>query len=146
MKLFSRGEAAASDLPKNDRGTGSLDDYTYDLDPKKKRGNTILGVADSTPHQDELQRVLDLGVDEVSAIIPRRTLEDERTDAPMEVRLFANQRPSGLVGMIPRGLENVVDAALVRLSSAGKQPRIPAVVKRTKHGIRVELLMHETRG
>lgn len=135
-----------SDLPKNDRGSGTLDDYTYDLDPKRKRGDTILGVADSTPYQDELARLLSLGLDGAFAIIPRRTLEDERTDAPMQVRLFVNQRPSDVVGYIPRGLEHVVDAALVRLQEAGKQPRIPVTVKQTKHGIRVDLLMHETRG
>lgn len=144
MKLFSRADD--NPLPKTDRGSGSLDDYDYDLVPKKKRGDTILVVADSTPYQAELERLSGLGVEEASAIVPRRTIEEERTDAPMAVRLFANQRPSDVVGFVPRGLENVVDAALARLQEAGKQPRIPAEIAKTKNGYRVRLLMHETRG
>lgn len=144
MKLFSRGDD--NPLPKTDRGSGSLDDYDYELGPKKKRGDTILGVADSTPYQDELERLAGLGVSEATAIIARRTIDEERTDAPMPVRIFANQRPSGIVGYVPRGLENVADAALSRLQEAGKQPRIPAEIVQTKNGWRVRLLMHETRG
>ncbi|NQX12955.1 hypothetical protein HQQ80_15080 [Microbacteriaceae bacterium VKM Ac-2855] len=144
MKFFARADD--NPLPKTDRGSGSLDDYDYELAPKKKRGDTILVIADSTPYQDELERLAGLGVSEAGAIIPRRTIEEERTDAPMPVRLFANQRPSGLVGYVPRGLENVVDAALSRLSEAGKQPRIPAEITKTKNGWRVRMLMHETRG
>lgn len=90
--------------------------------------------------------MLALGEDEVTAVIPRRTLEEERVDAPMPVRLFAAQRPSGLVGQVPRGLENVVDAALARLSETGRSPRIPARIVTAKGQLRVQLLMHETRG
>lgn len=146
MKLFSFGRDDSNPLPAGDRGSGRLEDYDYDLLPKSRRGETLLGIADSLPHQEELARVLALGEDEVTAVIPRRTLEEERTDAPMPVRLFANHRPSDLVGYVPRGLENVVDAALARLSEAGKQPRIPARIAKAKGGLRVQLLMHETRG
>ncbi|QHC66284.1 hypothetical protein Q0F99_15555 [Rathayibacter oskolensis] len=147
MKLFSFGRGDADNpLPSNDRGSGKLDDYDYDLLPKSRRGETLLGIADSLPHQDELARILGFGEEEVTAIIPRRSPEEERTDAPMPVRLFANQRPSDLVGYVPRGLENVVDAALSRLSEAGKQPRVPARIVKTKGMLRVQLLMHETRG
>ena len=148
MKLFSFGRDRddQNPLPANDRGSGKLDDYDYDLLPKSRRGDTLLTLADSTPHQDELARVLALGEDEITAVIPRRTLEEERVDAPMPVRLFANHRPSDLVGFVPRGLENVVDAALARLSEAGKQPRVPARIVTVKGALRVQLLMHETRG
>ncbi|MWV49500.1 hypothetical protein GRS96_09460 [Rathayibacter sp. VKM Ac-2803] len=147
MKLFShrRGDAG-NPLPANDRGSGKLDDYDYELLPKSRRGETLLGIADSLPHQEELARILSFGEEEVTAIIPRRSAEEERTDAPMPVRLFANQRPSDLVGYVPRGLENVVDAALARLSEAGKQPRVPARIVKAKGALRVQLLMHETRG
>lgn len=146
MKLFSFRRDDANPLPANDRGSGKLEDYDYELLPKSRRGDTLLGIADSLPHQEELARVLALGEEEITAVIPRRTLEEERTDAPMPVRLFANHRPSDLVGHVPRGLENVVDAALSRLTEAGKQPRIPARIVTAKGGLRVQLLMHETRG
>lgn len=146
MKLFSFGRRDANPLPAGDRGSGTLDDYDYELLPKARRGDTLLGLADSLPHQDELARVLALGGEEVATVIPRRTLEQERTDAPMPVRLFANQRPSGPVGSVPRGLENVVEAALARLSESGKSPRIPARIVKVRGVLRVELLVHETRG
>ncbi|PPH31796.1 hypothetical protein [Rathayibacter sp. AY1F9] len=146
MKLFPFGRGDANPLPSDDRGSGKLDDYDYELRPKSRRGDTLLRLADSRPHQDEIARVLALGEDEVTAVIPRRTAEEERVDAPMPVRLFAAQRPSGLVGQVPRGLENVVEAALARLSGAGRSPRVPARIVTVRGGLRVELLMHETRG
>lgn len=145
MKLFPFGRRDANPLPSDDRGSGTLDDYDYELRPKR-RGETLLGLAGSRPHQDELTRVLALGDGDVSAVIPRRTPEEDRVDAPMPVRLFAAQRPSALVGFVPRGLENVVDAALARLSEAGASPRIPARIVKARGGLRVHLLMHETRG
>lgn len=150
MKLFPFGRRDANLLPSDDRGSGTLDDYDYELRPKR-RGETLLGLAGSRPHQDELTRVLALGDGDVSAVIPRRTPEEDRVDAPMPVRLFAAQRPSAqrpsaLVGFVPRGLENVVDAALARLSEAGASPRIPARIVKARGGLRVHLLMHETRG
>lgn len=141
MKLFPCGRRDANPLPSNDRGSGTLDDYDYELCPKR-RGETLLGLAGSRPHQD----VLALGDGDVSAMIPRRTPKEDRVDAPMPVRLFAAQRPSALVGFVPRGLENVVDAALARLSEAGASPRIPARIVKARGGLRVHLLMHETRG
>ncbi|AND16129.1 hypothetical protein [Rathayibacter tritici] len=146
MKFFPFRRGDANPLPADDRGSGKLGDYDYELRPGSRRGDTLLGLADSRPHQDEIARVLALGEDEITAVIPRRTLEEERVDAPMPVRLFAAQRPSGLVGHVPRGLENVVDAALARLAEAGGSPRIPARIVTAKGGLRVQLLMHETRG
>jgi hypothetical protein len=46
---------------------------------------------------------------------------------------------------VPRGLEAVVNETLSRLETAGRKPRIPAEVVRTKQGLRVDLLMGETR-
>ncbi|PPI73894.1 hypothetical protein C5E12_03945 [Rathayibacter rathayi] len=146
MKLFPFGRGNANPFPADDRGSGTLDDDDYELRPTSRRGQTLLGLADSRPHQNEIARVLALGEDEITAVIPRRTLEQERVDAPMPVRLFAAQRPSGLVGQVPRGLENVVDTALARLSEAGRSPRISARIVTAKGGLRVQLLMHETRG
>ncbi|MBF4463553.1 MULTISPECIES: hypothetical protein [unclassified Rathayibacter] len=146
MRLFPFGRHDVNPLPRNDRGSGALDDYDYELRPRARRGDTLLGLADSLPRQEELARVLALAGEDVSAVVPRRTLEEERVDAPMPVRLFANQRPSDVVGFVPRGLENVVDAALARLAEAGKPARIPARIATTKGGLRVTLLMHETRG
>lgn len=145
MKLFPFGRRHADSLDFDDRGSGTLDDYDYELRPTR-RGETLLGLADSRPRQDELARVLALGDEDISAVIPRRTPEEERVDAPMPVRLFVAQRPSSLVGFVPRGLENVVDAALTRLSEARVSPRIPARIVKARGGLRVQLLMHETRG
>jgi hypothetical protein len=46
---------------------------------------------------------------------------------------------------VPRGLEGVVNEAISRLEMAGRKPRIPADVRRSRHGLRVELLMGKTR-
>jgi len=127
----------------DDAGRGKLDDYDYNLRPKKN--GTVIRLADSNPNQDELQRVQDAGADELWAMISRRGPEDERTDAPMPVRLFMSGRVSGIVGIVPRGLEAPVDDALVRLAEAGKPPRIPAVVVSTGGGLRVDLRIGTTR-
>ena len=79
-------------------------------------------------------------------MISRRTLEDERVDAPTPVRLFAGGRVSGIVGSVPRGLEAPVDDALGRLAERGKPPRIPASIVTTRGGaLRVDLQIGETR-
>lgn len=134
-RLFSRGA--------DDAGRGSLADYDYNLRPKKS--DTVIRLADSDPNQEELQRTLDSGAEAIWAMISRRGVEDERTDAPMPVRLFATGRVSQVVGMVPRGLEAPVDDALVRLSESGKPPRIPVDIVSTKKGLRVDLRIGATR-
>lgn len=127
----------------SDAGSGRLEDYDYNLRPKNSR--VTITVADSNPHQDELRTTLERGAEELWAMISRRGPEEERTDAPMPVRLFGGGRVSGVVGIIPRGLEAPVDDALGRVAEAGKPPRIPAVVVETRGGLRVELQIGATR-
>jgi hypothetical protein len=129
------------DFPKHDAGKGSLDDYRSDLTPKGR--DTVIRLAGCDPHQDDIQ-VAD-AAQQLEAVIARRTAEEERTDAPMPVRLFADGRLIGPVGLVPRGLEGVVNEAISRLEMAGRKPRIPADVQRTRHGLRVDLLMSRTR-
>jgi hypothetical protein len=128
------------EFPKHDAGSGSLDDYRFDLSPKSKK--TVIRLAGSDPHQADLD-VADTA-QQLEAVIPRRTVEEERSDAPMPVRLFADGRLLGPVGQVPRGLEGVVNEAVSRLEIAGRKPRIPADIARTRHGLRVDLLMGRT--
>ncbi len=130
-------------LPKDDRGSGSFNDYRYNLLPNRTR--TTLRLANSNPHQDELKRIIDTGESDLETAISRRSSEDERTDAPVLVRLFSGSRVTGVVGTVPRGLESVVDEALGRLETAGRKPRIPATLHHTKSGWRVDLLIGQTR-
>ncbi len=127
----------------DDTGRGSLADYDYNLRPKKK--DTVIRLAESVPNQDEIRKTLDSGAEEVWAMITRRGIEDERTDAPMPVRLFVSGRVSGVVGIVPRGLEAPVDDALARLGESGKPPRIPAGIAETRDGLRVDLWIGATR-
>jgi hypothetical protein len=143
MRFLSFGRVNNPDLPKTDQGSGSLDDYLYDLVPRNKR--VRIQLADSDPCQDVLQSVLDQGVTEAEAFITRRTLDDERTDAPTAVRLFVNQRPTPIVGYVPRGLEAPVEAAIGRLADSGKSSRIQSTIQKTKNGLRVELAIGLTR-
>ena len=142
MAFWNRAPVDTS-LPRDDRGSGSFDDYRYNLLPNKTR--TTLRLANSTPHQEELQRIIDSGESELETAISRRTAEEERTDSPMDIRLFSGSRVTGVVGRIPRGLEPVIDEALGRLDSAGKKARIPASVQKTRSGWRVDLLIGRTR-
>ncbi len=142
MAFWNRSPVDPS-LPKDDRGSGSFDDYKYNLLPN--RAGTTLRLAGSAPYQDELQRIVDSGDSGLETAISRRSQEDERTDAPMQIRLFAGSRVTGVVGTVPRGLEPVVDEALSRLDSAGKKARIPASVAKTRSGWRVDLLIGQTR-
>lgn len=135
MKLFGRKEAP-------DAGRGSLDDYDYNLRPKKI--DVVIRAADSDPYQDEIQRTLDLGTDELFAMITRRSQQDEAVDAPMPVRIFGGGRVSGVVGIIPRGMEAPVDDTLGRLTGSAN-PRIPVAIVSTKKGLRVDLLIGRTR-
>lgn len=129
------------DFPKNDAGGGSLDDYRFDLTPKNR--NVRVRLAGSDAHQDVLRDLV--GVEGVTTAGGQRTAEEERTDAPIHVRLFVERRIVGPVGSVPRGLEPPVLDALSRLEKSGKPARIPVEVIETKHGIRVELLVGETR-
>ena len=63
----------------------------------------------------------------------------------MAVRLFVDGRILGPVGMVPRGLEGVVNEAISRLELAGRKPRIPVEIVRTRQGLRVDLQMGRTR-
>lgn len=127
-----------------DAGTGRFEDFEYaDLRPKNR--DVTVRVADSDPHQDELRTTLERQPEEVWAMISRRSTEEERTDAPMPVRLFVTGRVSGVVGIVPRGLEAPIESALVRLSESGKPPRIPASVVTARGRLRVDLLLGETR-
>ncbi len=134
------GRKPPGDFPKHDSGSGKLDDYRFDLTPKSK--STVIRLAGSDPHQDDI-RAVDTA-EQLEAVIARRTDEEERTDAPMPVRLFADGRVIGPVGQVPRGLEGVVSEAVARLELAGRKPRIPADVARTRHGLRIDLLMGRT--
>ena len=142
MAFWNRAPVDPS-LPKDDRGSDSFDDYKYNLLPNK--AGTTLRLANSAPHQSELQRIIDSGESELETAISRRSTEDERTDAPMDIRLFSGSRVTGVVGRIPRGLEPVIDEALGRLESTGKKARIPASVQKTRSGWRVDLLIGRTR-
>ena len=142
MAFWNRAPVDTS-LPSDDRGSGSFDDYRYNLLPNKTR--TTLRLANSAPYQTELQRIIDSGESELETAISRRSAEDERTDAPMDIRLFSGSRVTGIVGRIPRGLESVIDEALSRLDGAGKKARIPASVQKTRSGWRVDLLIGRTR-
>lgn len=139
--MLFRRRGGDPEFPKGDRGRGSLDDYKFDLLPANAR--VTIRLAGSDPHQDLLRDVAQAAV--VETAIARRTDEEERTDAPLPVRLFADGRIVGPVGRVPRGLESVVSETLSRLDTAGKKPRIPVEVVKTREGIRVDLLMGETR-
>jgi hypothetical protein len=139
--MLFRRRGGDPEFPKGDRGRGSLDDYKFDLLPAN--GRVTIRLAGSDPHQDLLRDVAQAAA--VETAIARRTDEEERTDAPLPVRLFVDGRIVGPVGRVPRGLEGVVSEALSRLDTAGKKPRIPVDVVRTREGLRVDLLMGETR-
>ena len=143
MKIFRFGRLNNPELAKTDQGTGSFDDYAYDLIPRNKK--VTIELADSDAHQDALRTVVGQGITEADAFITRRSAADERTDAPTPVRLFVNQRPTPIVGYVPRGLEAPVEAALGRLADSGRSQRIAATVRPTKHGLRVTLLLGQTR-
>ena len=142
MNLFRRAPES-SEYPKTDAGTGSFDQYAYNLVPKNKR--VTMQLAGSDQFQDELARVKATGAQEFEVFFAKRTIEEERTDAPLPARFFADSRMSGVVGYVPRGLEPLVFEALSRLDSAGRSTRIPAEIAATRNGLRVVLLMGATR-
>lgn len=125
-------------LPRGDRGLGSFDDYAFDLIPRTKK--ITMTLANSDPYQDELRMILDSG-EPVETAISARSMEQERIDAPYEVRLFTGRRVSGVVGTVPRGLESVIDETLRRLDDRGEKVRIPVRVVGKPGALRVQLLM-----
>ena len=125
---------------KSDAGKGSLRDYKFSLTPNNARVTMVL--AGSDPAQDELARVA--SASELQAFIAPRTIEEERTDAPVPVRFFVDSRMTGIVGWVPRGLESVIFETLTRLERVDKK-RIPARVDKTRAGYRVTLLIGQTR-
>lgn len=128
-------------FPKSDSGSGSLDDYQYGLQPKNTR--VVIRLAGSDPYQAELASLL--GESELATAGGQRSIEEERTDAPMPVRLFTGTKVTGVVGTVPRGLEAAVSEALSRLEQRGEKQRIPARIVQTKAGVRVELQVGLTR-
>lgn len=142
MALF-RSRDDGSGLPKGDRGSGDFGDYDYNL--RARRKGTVIVLANSDPARDELRAILEAGDASAETAISPRTIEQERVDAPIEVRLFTGRRVSGVVGQVPRGLEAVVDDTLRRLDDAGEKARIPARVVERRGALRVELLMGAVR-
>lgn len=128
---------------KRDRGSGSLKDYAYNLVPRSRK--TVIRLAGSDGYQDELRTINENDDGELETAISHRTIEEERVDAPIEVRLFTGRRVSGVVGIVPRGLEPAIEEALTRLDNAGKKARIPVNLVSTRNGLRVDLLMGATR-
>jgi hypothetical protein len=140
---FFKAKAGDPGLPKSDRGSGSLDDYDFDLRPRKS--GTVMRLEASDGFQDELVEIEGLADETLATITPARTQEEDGRDAPIEVRLFLGRRVSGPVGRVPRGLEGVFDQAVRRLDDRGDKPRIPATVVKTRNGLRVDLRMGETK-
>jgi hypothetical protein len=124
----------------SDSGSGKLGDYRYDLIPANKR--VTIRLADSDPYQDELASLVD--EENLQTFIAARTIEEERTDAPMPVRFFTGRRMSGIVGYVPRGLEPAVVEALTRIADRSDN-RIPGTIVKKGGRLRVVLLMGDTR-
>ena len=127
----------------NDRGKGSLSQYRGVLQPTNAR--VRIRLAGSNPHQETLRDIVDSGASPLETAIGKRTQQEEGQDAPIEVRLFTGSRVSAVVGMVPRGLEAVVDETLGRLDTLGRKPRIPVEIIRKGGLYRVELLIGLTK-
>ena len=123
-----------------DSGSGKLSQYRYNLVPNNARVTMIL--AQSDPYQEELATLEH--EEGLQSFIAARTIEEERTDAPMPVRFFTGRRMSGIVGYVPRGLEPAVIEAIARLEDKTNN-RIPARIIRKGGKLRVQLRMGETR-
>jgi hypothetical protein len=124
----------------SDSGSGKLGDYKYNLLPANKR--VSIRLADSDPYQEELASLIN--EESLVTFIASRTIEEERTDAPMPVRFFTGRRMSGIVGYVPRGLESAVTEALTRIEGRSIN-RIPATIIKKGGKFRVVLLMGDTR-
>ncbi len=144
MAFWTKSHPADESLPKHDRGTGSFDDYVGVLEPRNK--NITIRLAGSDAHQDELSTLAAEPEDSLTTATPARSADDERVDAPIEVRVFSGRRVSGVVGTVPRGLESIYDETVRRLDGRGTKPRIPVAVVATKrHGYRLDLLIGRTK-
>ncbi|MDJ0334783.1 hypothetical protein QMG83_06050 [Salinibacterium sp. G-O1] len=132
-----------ADLDRNDLGKGSMNQYRGVLVPAN--GRVRIQLAGSNPHQEELKRIIDSGEAPLTTAMSRRSQQQEGADAEIEVRLFTGTRVSGPVGMVPRGLESVIDEALSRLDMKGESQRIPVEIVSKMGVLRVELLMGQTR-
>lgn len=124
----------------SDAGSGKLKEYDYRLVPRNKKVTIVLGGSD--PFQQELADLLQ--EENLQSFIASRTIEEERTDAPMPVRFFTGRRMSAIVGFVPRGLEPVIAEALTRLEGRSDN-RIPAQIIRKGGKLRVVLLTGLTR-
>ncbi|GAA1739550.1 hypothetical protein [Microcella frigidaquae] len=143
MAFWKKSSPVDESLPKTDRGSGSFDDYVGVLVPKNAK--VTMRLANSDPFQDELAALAGEDPELLTTATPARTLDQERVDAPIEVRIFSGRRVSGPVGFVPRGLESLYDEAVRRLDGRGAKPRIPVAVVQTKHGYRLDLLMGQTK-
>jgi hypothetical protein len=130
-------------LDRNDLGKGALYQYRGILVPNN--GKVRLRLAGSNPYQQELADIVSRGASPLETAIGKRSLQEEGADAPILVRLFAGSGVSGVVGLVPRGLESVVDEALGRLDTLGRRQRIPVEIISKGGLLRVELLMGKTR-
>ena len=102
---FFQKRGTDESLPRNDRGRGSFDDYSYGLSAKNAK--VTMTLANSDPFQDELRTILESGETNAETAISPRSMEQERVDAPIEVRLFTGRRVSGVVGSTPEALVRV---------------------------------------
>ena len=143
MAFWKKSSPVDESLPKTDRGSGSFDDYVGVLVPKNAK--VTMRLANSDPFQDELAALAGEDPELLTTATPARTLDQERVDAPIEVRIFSGRRVSGPVGFVPRGLESLYDEAVRRLDGRGAKPRIPVTVVQTKNGYRIDLLMGQTK-
>jgi hypothetical protein len=123
----------------SDSGTGKLNDYNFGLAPRNKRVTMML--AESDPYQEELAALVN--EESLLTFINSRTAEEERVDAPMPVRFFTGRKMSGVVGIVPRGLEPAVVEALTRLEGRSNN-RIPATIVKKGGKLRVVLHMGQT--
>ena len=128
---------------RNDLGKGSLNQFRGVLVPVNSR--IRIRLAGSNQFQQELKDIVETGETPLTTATARRTQQQEGADTDIEVRLFTGSRVSGPVGLVPRGLESVVDEALSRLDISGQNQRIPVEIVRKRGLFRVELLIGQTR-
>lgn len=144
MGLFTTNRRGTDEsFPKSDRGMGHLDDYSFGLIARNKGITMVL--AGSDPYQDELRTIVESGESEFETAISPRSIAQERTDEPIQVRLFTGRRVSGPVGSVPRGMEAIVDETLRRLDDTIGTARIPVRITQKSGRYRVELLMGAVR-
>ena len=128
---------------RNDLGKGSLNQFRGVLVPVNSR--IRIRLAGSNQFQQELKDIVETGETPLTTATARRTQQQEGADTEIEVRLFIGSRVSGPVGLVPRGLESVMDEALSRLDISGQNQRIPVEIVRKRGLFRVELLIGQTR-